>query len=187
MLCVCREMRWWASKDRGQNQQCSLCLPVRLRKQLSWTQTVWLQRLFKGAKRSQRGRLLALHPAPPQTRQSHSRTGNKEFSEGAVMIHHKKTVLSPGTAQLSLQLKLPFRSAFMPLVSPEDMCTLLCRCWKLQSSCRIVMVKLCWWVALINGDVKIWIEFRKMAHRFHRLKEAESPWRKYVPRLWEHN
>lgn len=146
MLCVCREMRWWASKDRGQNQQCSLCLPVRLRKQLSWTQTVWLQRLCKGAKRSQRGWLLALHPAPPQTRQSHSRTGNKEFSEGAVMIHHRKTVLSPGTAQLSLQLKLLFRSAFIPLVSPEDMCTLLCRCWK---DCNLLVGL--WWSNYVDG------------------------------------
>lgn len=59
----------------------------------------------KNVKPSQWGRLLGLHPAPPQKRQSHSRTGNKEFSEGAVMIQLWKTVLShsPGVAQLSLQ------------------------------------------------------------------------------------
>lgn len=141
----------------------------------------------KNVNASQWGRLLGLHPAPPQTRQSHLRTGNKEFSKGAVMIQHWKTVLFPGVAQLCFNDQLPFRSAFMSLMSPENINTPLCRWWKEQSSCRFVMIKLCWWLGLINVIVKIWMELRKIIHHFHRLKETKSPWRNYVSRLWEHN
>lgn len=138
MLCVCCEMRWWASKDRGQNQQCSVCLPVRLRKHLSQTQTVWLQRLFEGAKMLNQVNgadcwvcIPRLHRKGKAIQELETRSFPKAqlwFSSGKLFCLILQALPSSRFNDLSLQLA--FRSALMSLVAPEDIYTLLCRWWK---------------------------------------------------------
>lgn len=148
MLCVCCETRWWASKDGSKSTVQRVFTSAAEKATFPGTTSVTAATVQggKNVKASQWGRLLGLHPAPPQKMQSHSRTGNEEFSESAVIVQHWKTVLSPSVAQLSLQLSTSFQNCFHVTVCPQDTYTPLCRWWKDGN----LLVGL-WWSNYVDG------------------------------------